>query len=73
MTYNIENLNKDDLLNQIDNDKSSSNLKVTQCLGDVFDSPKKLVTNSGFIILTIILGIFIIVFIVFCTKGKRNI
>ena len=73
MTYNIENLNKDDLLNQIDNDKSSSNLKVTQCLGDVFGSPKKLVTNSGFIILTIILGIFIIVFIVFCTKGKRNI
>ena len=72
MTYNGATVNKDNLLNKIENDKSSSNLKVTNCLGNVFNSPKKLVKNSGFIVLTIILGIFIIIFILFCTKGKRN-
>ena len=72
MTYNGATVNKDNLLNKIETDKSSSNLKVTNCLGNVFNSPKKLVTNSGFIVLTIILGIFIIIFILFCTKGKRN-
>ena len=72
MTYNSDNVNKDDLLDKMENEKRSSNLGVTNCLGEVFNSPKRLITNSGFIILTIILGIFIIAFIIFCTKEKSN-
>ena len=72
MSYYSDGTNKRDLLNKIeDNSKTSSNLKVTQCINNVFNSPKQLVSNSGFITLFIILIIFIIIFIIFCKKGIR--
>ena len=74
ISSNIEfnDANQADFLDKMESDKSTSNFGVTNCFGDVFSSPKKLITNSGFIILTIILGIYIIIFIIFCSKGKRN-
>ena len=63
--------NTTNLLNKIQSDKSSSNLGVTKCT-NVFTSPEKIKTNSGFITIIIILGIFIIVFILFCTKEKNR-
>ena len=38
MTYNSDNVNKDDLLDKMENEKRSSNLGVTNCLGEVFKS-----------------------------------
>ena len=67
MTYSKEN-NKDGLLNKISNEKSNSNLDITKCI-DVFKTDK-IKTNSGFLTIVIILGIFIIIFIIFCSKGK---
>ena len=66
INYNSEK-NEGDLINKIDNEKSNSNLGVTQCLANV-----ELKSNSGFITLLIILIVFIIVFIIFCIKGKKN-
>ncbi len=66
---NYSSNNTNDLLNKIQSDKSSSNLGVTKCT-NVFTSPEKIKTNSGFITIIIILGIFIIVFILFCIKEK---
>ena len=70
-TFNSEEIKAEDLLNQIDSQKSSSNLKVTQCINDVLE-PEQIKSNSGFFLLLFILVIFIIVFIIFCIKGKRN-
>jgi len=70
MTYS-KDADINNLLNKISNDKSNSNLDVTQCL-DVFTSPEKIKTNSGFLTIAIILVIFIIVFIIFCIKGKNS-
>ena len=74
ISSNIEfnDANQADFLDKMESDKSTSNFGVTNCFGDVFSSPKKLITNSGFIILTIILGIYIIIFIIFCSKGKKK-
>ena len=58
-------------MNKLETSKTSSNLKVTQCVNNVFNSPKNLVSNSGFITLFIILIIFIIIFIIFCKKGTQ--
>ena len=70
-TFNSEEIKAEDLLNQIDSQKSSSNLKVTQCINDVLE-PEQIKSNSGFFLLLFILVIFIIVFIIFSIKGKRN-
>ena len=70
LDYSNENIDQKELLNQIEVEKSNSNLKITKCM-NVFSSPEQLQTNSGFYILILILIIFIIVFILFCTKGKR--
>ena len=67
MTYSKED-NKDDLLNKISNEKSKSNLDVTKCM-NVFQADK-IKTNSGFLTIVIILGVYIIIFIIFCSKGK---
>ena len=69
--YSENDINKDDLLNKIKSDKSSSNIKVTQCLNEALSSTENIKTNSGFISLLIILIAFIIVFIIFCIKGKE--
>ena len=71
MTYNDEEINKGDLLNQIDSQKTNSNLKVINCINNVIE-PEQIKSNSGFFLLLCILIIFIIVFIIFCIKGKHN-
>ena len=70
MTYSRNNSNQKELLNKLENDKSNSNLDVTQCL-NVFSSPEELKSNSGFFLLLFILATFIIIFIIFCIKGRN--
>ena len=70
ITYSYNDINPDDLLNKIQSEKSSSNLGVTQCLS-VFSSPEEIKYNSGFYTLLFILIIFVIVFIIFCIKGRH--
>ena len=71
MTYSNGDINPNDLLNKIQNEQSISNLAITQCL-DTFSNPEELKSNSGFFTLLIILAAFVIVFIVFCIKGKNQ-
>ena len=71
MTYNNEETNPDDLLYKLDSSKSNSNMKVTKCINNVFNSPKNLVSNSGFLTLSLVLILFIIIFIIFCKKGTQ--
>ena len=70
MNYFSNDTNIGELLSKIENEKSSSNLKVTQCLNDVIQ-PEQIKSNSGFFLLLCILVIFIIVFIIFYIKGKN--
>ena len=70
MTYSYELIDTNNLLNQIESEKSSSNLGVTQCL-NVFGDTDEIKANSGFYTLLIILIIFVIVFIIFCIKGRN--
>ena len=68
--YSISDINENSLLYEIKNEKSSSNLGVTQCY-NIFTSPEDIKSNSGFFLLLIILVIFLIVFILFCIKGRN--
>ena len=70
MSYS--NDNTANLLSKIDNEKSSSNLAVTQCIKE-FVKPENIKSNGGFYSMLIILIIFIIVFIIFCLRGKSMI
>ena len=70
MTYFNNETNIDDLLSKIDEEKNANNLKVTRCLNEVLEM-QKIQSNSGFIIIAIILIIFIIVCILFYMKGKQ--
>ena len=71
ISFSKENINQGDLVGKINNnEKSSTNLKVTQCT-NVFSSPEQIKSNGGFFLLLIILIAFIIIFIIFCTKGKN--
>ena len=49
------------------NKKEISNLGVTSC--NVFKSTDNIKSNTGFFLLLIILAIFIIMFIIFCSRG----
>ena len=49
------------------NKKDSTNFGVASC--NLFDSTENIKSNTGFFLLLIILAIFIIVSIVFCSKG----
>jgi hypothetical protein len=69
MTFSQDDINKGSLVTQIQSEKSSSNLGVTQCV-NVFSSGEQIKSNGGFISLLLILIVFIIVFIIFCVKGK---
>jgi len=71
LTFYNDETNQGDLLYKMDSSKSSSNIKVTKCVNNVFNTPKKLFSNSGFLILFIILIVFIIIFIIFCKKGRQ--
>jgi len=68
--YENMNINKTKLYENFDNTnnkKEISNLGITSC--NVLSSKENLESNSGFFILLVILAIFIIIFILFCTKG----
>ena len=64
MTYSRNNNSQRGLLNKLENDKSNSNLDVTQCL-NVSSSTEELKSNSGFFLLLFILATFVIIFIIF--------
>ena len=64
------NINKDGLYQNFDdsyNKKGSNNFGVTSC--NVLNSTENIKSNTGFYLLLVILAIFIIVFIIFCSKG----
>ena len=66
-------INKTKLYENFDdnNDKNKiSNLDVTSC--NVFDSKENIESNPGFFLLLLILALFIIVFIIFCSKGYND-
>ena len=70
--YIDDDSNKGDLVSKINNnEKSMSNLKIAEC-SNVLRSPEEIKSNTGFFLLLFILAIFIIVFIIFCVKGKSN-
>ena len=70
LTYSKDNTSN--LLNQIKSEKSGSNLGVTQCY-NVLSSTDQIESNSGFYTTIVLLVIYIIVFIMFCSKGRSNI
>ena len=49
------------------NKKGSNNFGVTSC--NVLNSTENIKSNTGFFLLLVIIAIFIIVFIIFCSKG----
>ena len=71
MTYSNGDINPNDLLNKIESEQSISNLALTKCL-NTFSNPEELKSNSGFFTILIILFAFVIVFIIFCIKGKNQ-
>ena len=64
-SYNETNIN--DLLTKLEGEKSKSNLDIISC--NVLGSIDNIESNTGFYLLLLILAIFIIVFLIFCTKG----
>ena len=69
ITYSYNDIDTNNLLNHMENEKSFSNIGITQCL-NVFGDPNQIKSNSGFYSLLIILAIFVLIFILFCIKGK---
>ena len=72
-TYADMNINKSKLyenFEDINNKKEISNLGVTSC--NVFGDKENIESNTGFFLLIIILAIFIIIFILFCTRGYNS-
>ena len=67
-SYNETNIN--DLLTKLEGEKSKSNLDIISC--NVLGSKDNIETNTGFYLLLFILAIFIIIFIIFCTKGYNS-
>ena len=53
-----------------DNKNDISNLGVASC--NVFASTENIESNTGFFLLLIILAIFVVVFIIFCSKGYNS-
>ena len=68
MTINTNKLY--DNFAEANNKKEVSNLGVTSC--NVLGSTENIKSNTGFFLLLIILAIFIIIFIIFCTKGYNS-
>ena len=66
---NNMNINKTELYEKFEdsNKNEISNLAITSC--NVLGSKEKIKSNAGFFSLIIILAIFVIIFILFCTKG----
>ena len=71
--YKNMNINKTKLyynFKETNDKKEISNLGITSC--SVLTSKENIESNAGFFSLLIILAIFIIIFIIFCTKGYNN-
>ena len=67
------NINKTKLYENFEdnsNKKEVSNLGITSC--NVLASKENIESNAGFFLLLIILALFIIIFIIFCTKGYNS-
>ena len=67
------NINKSKLYDNFDdssNKKQVSNLGITSC--DVLGDTDNIISNTGFFLLLIILAIFVIIFIIFCTRGYNS-
>ena len=71
LDYSNSDNNQDNLINKIDSEKSSSNLDVTECF-NLFSNSEQIKSNSGFYVTIILLIVYIIVFIIFCSKGRNN-
>ena len=67
-SYDLENKQ---LLNKVDAQIKYTNFDVTQCI-NLFTSKDDLKSNSGFYTLLFIIAIFIIIGIIFCLKGYRE-
>ena len=68
--YAKMNINKEKLYENFGNSedkKEVTNLGITSC--DVLSSSENIKSNTGFFLLLLILAIFIIIFIIFCTRG----
>ena len=63
---------RNELLNKISAEKKSTNFDITKC-ANIFKDEEQLASNSGFFILLFILAFFLVIFIIFCTRGKRDI
>ena len=70
LTYSRDNTSN--LLSQVKTEKSGSNLGVTHCY-NVLSSTDQIESNSGFYTTIVLLVIYIVVFIMFCSKGRSNI
>ena len=71
--YENMNINKTKLyenFGEINNKKEISNLKITSC--NVLASKENIESNPAFYLLLLILFIFIVIFILFCTKGYNS-
>ena len=75
INYNFDENNADinDLVAKIDiDDKSKSNYNLNLMKCDILSNKENIITNTGFIVLGFFLFIFIIIFIIFCAKGKQQ-
>ena len=66
-SYYTNNTNIDDLLITLESEKSKSNLAIISC--NVLSSQENIKSNTGFYLLLFIFVIFVIIFIIFCTRG----
>jgi hypothetical protein len=66
----INNIENNDIISTIEKQKNPSNLGITSC--NVLASKENIKSNTGFFLLLFIIAIFIIIFIIFCTKGYNN-
>ena len=67
----IDSSETKDKLNKLETEKKSTNFDVTQCFNSI-NAKEDLGSNSGFFILLFILACFLIIFIIFCIRGKQN-
>ena len=67
-SFNDMNINKEKLYENFgESKKEVSNLGITSC--NVLGSKENIESNTGFFLLIVIIAIFIIIFIIFCSRG----
>ena len=67
---NPDEIGEGNIIDAIEKQKNIHNLGITSC--NILNSKENIVKNTGFYILLIILAIFVIVFIIFCSKGYKS-